>query len=61
MRGARRKGQSTLEYILVVASILAVLIAVVNGVFTTALQETLDETASGITEAVRKIKPGMGL
>ena len=57
----RRTGQSTLEYILVVASILAVLIAIVNGVFTTALQSTLDETTSGMIEAVKKVKPGMGL
>jgi Flp pilus assembly pilin Flp len=56
-----RRGQSTLEYILVVSAILAAVIVAAGLLIKPAVNNMLTESGSGITEAAKKVKPGLGL
>lgn len=60
LKGPRR-GQSTLEYILVIAAILAAVIAAAGLLIKPAVNNMLNESGSGITEAAKKVKIGLGL
>ncbi len=50
-----RKGQSTVEYILVATAVIAVIIAVSKGSFTTKLNNTLEQAAGSIGDKADKL------
>lgn len=56
-----RKGQSTLEYILVVAAVLVALIAVVGTHFRAAENTILQQSSDAMTKAAGKLVPKLGL
>lgn len=55
---AQRKGQSTVEYIILVAAILAALIIFLrpNGVFQNAFTQSLNTGTQGMTEIANSLK-----
>ena len=55
------RGQSTLEYILVIAAVLIALVAVMLNVLRPAVQHMTNESAATITDAADKVKVGVGL
>ncbi len=61
-RAARSvRGQSTLEYILVIAAVLIALVAVTVNVLRPAVQNMTNESASTITDASSQVRTGLGL
>lgn len=55
----RKKGQVTLEFIILVAAIIAILIVFLNpngGVFSTALNRTLQEGTNGMENMARRLR-----
>ena len=61
--GKRRgeRGQSTLEYVLVVAAVLAVIIGVAYTALKPAVEQTVNDSADTISAAADKVKGGLGL
>ena len=59
MRGTQ--GQSTLEYILVVAAILVVIIVEATALVGPGVKSVMNESGSAMSEAAKKIKTGVGL
>ena len=57
----RCRGQSTLEYILVLAAILVALIAVVGKTMKTGVENTLTDAGNNITNASKKVSEKLGL
>jgi uncharacterized protein (UPF0333 family) len=55
------KGQSTLEYALVMAAILAALVAVAATVMRPAVQTSMTESAGTISGAANRVQSGLGL
>jgi uncharacterized protein (UPF0333 family) len=53
-----RKGQSTLEYVIVLTAIIAVVIAVAAGVLKTKTQQSLEHVATEMAEQVNNIDYG---
>ena len=51
----RGSGQSTVEYILVVAAVIAVIIAVTTGSFHTKLTNTIDTATSGMEDMAGRL------
>lgn len=52
MKSRKKKGQSTLEYIILVTGVIAILIVFLNpgtGIFNTAFNETLSSGTNGMT------------
>ena len=61
-RAARRsRGQSTLEYILVLAAILFAIIAVVGTQIKPATEQTMNEAGNAVKNAANKFVTGLGL
>ena len=60
-RSVVQKGQSTLEYILVLSAILVALIAIVGTTIHPAVQQTMTDSQSTITAATAKVQTGLGL
>ena len=58
-RGAR--GQSTLEYVLVVAAVLAGIIAIVTIAMPPAIKATVQESADTVTGAAGNLSTGLRL
>ena len=50
-----RSGQSTVEYILVVAAVIAVIIAATTGNFKTRLTTTVDTATSGMEDMANRL------
>lgn len=55
------RGQSTLEYILVIAAVLIALVAVTLNVLRPAVNRMSNESANTISDASNKVKTGLGL
>ena len=53
----KKKGQSTVEYIILVAAVLAVIIVFLkpNGVFSTALNDTLKTGTNGMLDMANRL------
>jgi hypothetical protein len=45
----KKKGQSTVEYIILVAAVIGALLAFLPGTFQTAYEDTLEEGTNGMT------------
>ena len=60
-RMRRRRGQSTLEYILVVAAILGAIIGVAILAMQPGVNETLKESGEVVKAAAGKLKTSLGL
>ena len=60
-RRTGERGQSTLEYILVVAAVLAGIIAIVTLAMKPAMNKTVQDSADTISAAADKVKTGLGL
>lgn len=58
--GAWRRGQSTLEYILILAAILAAVVAA-SVAFQNKAKATVDKAGETIDAAAGKVKTGLGL
>lgn len=58
-RGTR--GQSTLEYILVVAAVVAIILGVAYTFLKPAVETTVQDSADTISAAADKVKVGLGL
>ena len=56
-----RSGQSTLEYILVVAAIILALIAVATNLMRPAVEKTLTDSSTAMKNASGKLQQGLGL
>ncbi len=61
VKGQAQRGQSTLEYALVMAAILAALVAVAATVMRPAVQSSMTNSAGVITNATGKLQNGLGL
>lgn len=64
MRHARRTGrraQSTLEYILILAVIVAAIILAANGPIKNAVRRNLNESSNLISSATNKLSKGLSL
>lgn len=59
--GRRISGQSTLEYILVIAAVLIALVAVTVQLLQPAVQRMTTESANTISGAAGKVKSSLGL
>ena len=57
----RRRGQSTLEYILVLAAILVAVIAAANTWLRPAVDTAVHDSANTITNATGRVSQGLGL
>ncbi len=55
------RGQSTLEYILVVAAILVAVLIAANEVVKPAVKQTMDDSTNVMKDATAKLKPKLGL
>ena len=55
----RMRGQSTLEYVLIMAAVLAAVIAA-SVAFSTKAQSTIDKSGEAVGSAADKIKTGLG-
>ena len=55
------KGQSTLEYILVVAAILVAVIIAANGLIKPAVNTAMTDSGAIVTGASSKLKTGLGI
>ena len=55
------RGQSTLEYILVIAAVLIALVAVTLNVLRPAVTKMSGDSANTIVDASNKVKTGLGL
>ena len=55
----KKKGQSTLEYIILVTGVIAVLLVVLNprtGMFVTAFNDTINQTAEGMLDMSNRLR-----
>ena len=59
--GRRVSGQSTLEYILVIAAVLIAVVAVTVAALRPAVGKMSNEAANTISAASEKVKTGLGL
>ena len=59
--GRRARGQSTLEYILVIAAVLIALVAAIQGVFRVGLNRMMSESSNTVETAAGKVQTGLGL
>ena len=58
-KNRKKKGQSTLEYIILVTGVIAILIVFLNptnGIFNTAFNSTLSEGTNGMTDMSNRLK-----
>ena len=55
------RGQSTLEYILVLAAILVAVILGANQLIKPAVEQALTDSKETITDATKKLRAGLGL
>ena len=61
-RGTRgTRGQSTLEYILVVAAVLGVIIVAATALVGPGVNSVMNESGSTMSEAAKKVKTRLGL
>ena len=51
----KKKGQSTVEYIILVAAVIGALILFVPGTFTTAYNQTLETGTNGMTNMAARL------
>ena len=56
-----RRGQSTLEYILVLAAILVAVIAAATGVMKPAAEQAIQDSGNAITSATGQLKAKLNL
>lgn len=56
-----RKGQSTLEYILVITAILVAIVAVVSTTIKPATEQTLTDSGNAVKAAAGKLQSGLSL
>jgi uncharacterized protein (UPF0333 family) len=59
MKNKKKKGQSTLEYIILVTGVIAILIVFLNprnGVFVTAFNTTLQQGTNGMTNMAQRLR-----
>lgn len=61
MKKRERRGQSTLEYILVLAAILAAVIAGATTIIKPAVTTALTDSGATMNAATAKVKTGLGL
>ena len=61
MRTRRRRGQSTLEYVLVVGAILAAILGIAWTAMHPAVEKTVQQSADVVSAAADKVKTGLGL
>jgi hypothetical protein len=57
-KNRKKKGQSTLEYIILVTGVIAILIIFLNptnGIFNTAFNETLQTGTNGMTDMANRL------
>jgi hypothetical protein len=56
-KNRKKKGQSTLEYIILVTGVIAILIFLnpTNGIFNTAFNETLQTGTNGMTDMANRL------
>lgn len=57
----KKKGQSTVEYIILVAAVLAAILVFVAGPFKTAFQDTLSSGTNGMTNMAGRLEGSHGL
>ncbi len=57
----KKKGQSTVEYIILVAAIIAVLVVFLPGTFTTAFNATLQSGTNGMENMAQRLAGSRGL
>ncbi|MCK5580873.1 MAG: class III signal peptide-containing protein [Candidatus Omnitrophica bacterium] len=58
LRNRKKKGQSTLEYIILVTGVIAILIVFLNpqtGIFNTAFNETMQTGTDGMTNMAERL------
>ena len=63
LKNRKKKGQSTLEYIILVTGVIAILIVFLNpqtGVFNTAFNETLQTGTNGMTNMASRLAGSRG-
>lgn len=60
-RGRSRRGQSTLEYILIIAAILAAVIVAAGLLIRPAVNTAMEDSSKVIKAATGKVKGGLGL
>jgi len=56
----KKKGQSTLEYIILVAAVIAALLVFLPGTFRTALNQTLTSGTSMMTNVANRLRGAYG-
>ena len=59
--GKRSRGQSTLEYILVLAAVLFAIITIVGTTIKPAVDLTMNESSHAVNEAANRLVNGLGL
>ena len=59
--GTRTRGQSTLEYILVLAAIVVAIIAAANSLVKPAVNTAMTDSSNVITGATNRLRAGLGL
>lgn len=57
----RVKGQSTVEYLVLVGVVVALFIVFLNGTFNTELTNTLDQQAGSMSDMSQRVVDSMGL
>ena len=61
VKNRRSKGQSTLEYILVLAAIIVAIIAATNTLVRPAINTAMTDSSNVITGATNRLQTGLGL
>ena len=56
-----KRGQSTLEYILIIAGIVAAVAWAAGALILPAVNQSMNDSANTITSASNKLAPGLGL
>ena len=51
----KKKGQSTIEYIILVAAVIAALLIFLPGAFTTAFENTLEQGTNGMEDMANRL------
>lgn len=52
---ARRKGQSILEYIIIIVALIAAIMGVANGLFSKKINESYEHLSNEMSEGITKI------
>lgn len=56
LRPQKKKGQSTVEYIILVAAVIAAVLLFVAGPFSTAVQQTFNTGTNGMTNMATRLQ-----